>query len=512
MFETRKYQQDLIDDVYKAWDDGFKNVLCVLATGGGKSHILSKIVKEFDGPCAVLAHRKELIGQLSLTLARDEIFHRIIAPPDVIKDIVKSHCDQFGRAYYDSTSKHGVIAVDTLIGGRSHVYTKWCESIKLFVNDESHHLLAENKWGRASAMMKSARILGVTATPERSDGKGMSHDSHGLFHKMVNGPSMRSLIDMGYLSDYRVFCPPNDINFDEVKVSATTGDYTAPSVAKAIKKSHITGDVVSHYLKHGKDLLGLTFCVNVDAANDTALAFNQAGVKAVVVTGDTPSAERNRIMKDFADRKYLQLVTVNLINEGFNVPGVQIISLMRPTKSLGMYLQQVGRVLRPMPGKTHALIIDHVSNVIAHGLPDKHRVWSMEPRPKAKKGAPSEVIPLSTCVECCGVYEKIHKVCPYCGKEEEILRRDGPQFVSGDLFELDQATLSMMRGEVVKMDRTNEAQWAGDRKHEGYDDSQIYRMFYHKFGVDMCSAQALKKKEAEVLEIHLKEDYLLEIA
>ena len=397
MSALRPYQQKAKEDIYASWQTR-QNIVAVLPTGAGKTVLLSNIVNEFNASTCVIAHRQELVSQISLALATQGVRHKLIAPKNVIKNIINLHLFVIGRDYYDPNSKVATAGVDTLIR-RVDQLKAWAVTVRLWVIDEAHHLLRENKWGKAVEMFPNAKGLGVTATPLRADGKGLGADNDGVFEDMVVGPNMRELIDMGFLTDYRIFAPPSDMDLSEVTVSKTTGDYNKVKMVKAAKQSHIMGDVVDHYLKLAKGKLGITFAPDVAMATEIAERFNLAGVPAEVVSAKTPDTERAKILKRFKDRELLQLVNVDLFGEGFDLPAIEVVSMARPTASYGLYVQIFGRGLRPMylegapletteqrlwaianSIKPNAIIIDHVGNVVRHGLPDANREWSLDRR------------------------------------------------------------------------------------------------------------------------------------
>lgn len=388
-----------------------------------------------------------------------------------------------------------------------------------------HHLLRENKWGKATELFPYARGLGVTATPLRVDGKGLGRHADGVMDALIVGPGMRDLIERGYLTDYRVFAPASDIDLSKVPVSSTTGDYQAVALRDAARKSHITGDIVDSYLRIAKGKLGVTFCVSIELAQETAARFRAGGVPAECVSSETPEAVRAAVLRRFAAREILQLVNVDLFGEGFDLPALEVVSMGRPTESFGLYAQQFGRSLRPLAGKTEAIIIDHVGNVIRHGLPDGRREWTLDRRAKRARSS-SDEIPLRACPECTGVYERFHRCCPYCGYAPEPISRSSPEHVDGDLLEMDASFLARLRGEADLMAgpkipygatpevkgailkrhrelvetqnqlRGQIAWWAGWQRSLGRNDSEGYRRFFHEFGVDVASAQTLRTKEA----------------
>lgn len=528
---SRQYQTDLKNGVYKAWDDGHQNVLGVLPTGGGKTWVFSEIIAEHKGQAVAIAHRREIISQMSLSLATHGVRHRVIGPDNVIKMINRLHMTELRKSFYHPSAKVAVASVDTLIARREKL-NGWCNQITLVVTDEAHHLLKSNKWGRALTMFPRAKGLGVTATPCRADGKGLGVHADGVFSTMVEGPQMRYLIDNGFLSQYRVFAPLSDIDLSTVNTGAN-GDYTKPSLKAAVAKSQVVGDVVAHYRRIAPGKLGVTFATDVETAGNIADHFNAAGVPAAVLRAKTPDNERIKIMRDFRNRKLLQLVNVDILSEGVDVPAVEVVSMARPTKSFSLFAQQFGRALRPSPGKEHAIIIDHVGNVIHHGLPDAHRVWALDRRERVSRGTPPAVIPVKACPQCTAVYERIYAECPYCGFKPKPMARSGPDLVDGDLSELSPEVLAAMRGNVVDVGltpqeylaqsgagnlphvaamsaakqfrRKQEAQldlrgtmalWAGYQRAAGRPDSESYRRFYHAFGTDVLSAQALGRREA----------------
>ena len=210
--------------------------------------------------------------------------------------------------------------------------------------------------------------------------------------------------------------------------------------------------------------------------------------------------------------------------------------MARPTQSYSLFAQQFGRALRILPGKTEALIIDHVGNVIRHGLPDAKRIWSLDRREKRSRSTPNDAIPVRSCTKCTGVYERAIPECPFCGYKEVPAVRSAPAFVDGDLCELDAATLEAMRGAISEIDKDAEqyraelmakrvpqigqlahvkrhverqeaqkelresiALWAGYQRAAGRPDAESYRRFWFAFGTDVLSAQALNTREATEL-------------
>lgn len=353
---------------------------------------------------------------------------------------------------------------------------------------------------------------------------------------------MRELIGMGYLTEYRIFAPPSDFHRENIRVSDSTGELIKEDASREVKRSSITGDVVQHYLRLAPGKLGVTFCVDVEEATKTAAAFKAAGVPSEVVTAETPDAYRAAVLRRFKNREILQLVNVDLFGEGFDLPALEVVSFARPTESFALYAQQFGRVLRPSEGKTHGIVIDHVGNVLRHNLPDKPRIWSLDRR-EARSKKKDDAIPLKVCVECLQPYESVKKRCPYCDHYMPPAARSAPEFVDGDLTELDPDVLAALRGEIERKDgdfqpssylpipanirnrklwterqaaqwkfRESLAHWVQSEFNRGYGESESYRRFYFRFGVDIANAQLLGAREAGELAERITKELIITVA
>lgn len=536
----RPYQRKLVADVYEQWDAGMQFVAMVSATGSGKSMTLTEIVRmERDRGqyVLVLAHRQELITQLSDTMGRLEIRHQVIAANKVVRFAAKQSMENHGVNYVDPNSRVLVASVQSMRD------TKIAELAKLgkrltVVQDEFHHATKKSKtWGGVLTplMEAGARGLGPTATPCRADGQGLSRQTDGYADVLVHGPEMRWLIDNGYLSQYKIYCPPTDLRLENVETSKTTGDYKEKELKAEIGRSHIVGDIVSHYLKICPGKRGITFTVGVDTAEEVAEEYRRRGVPAVALSGRNADEERVQAIRDLKSGKILQIVNDSLIGEGVDIPAVEVVSFARPTQSYALYAQMFGRALRPFEGKSHAIIIDAVSNVMRHGLPDAPREWSLDRR--ERRTGKSEPSMVRVCTACAAVYERFRDACPDCGEPvPKPADRSGPVQLDGDLYELDPTVLAQMRNEVVGARETPEAmrdrltaqhvpipgvmsnvkrqrerldalvkldvvlaQWAGFRRAEGLSDSEIFRKFYLTYGMSWLEAQALKAADADKL-------------
>ncbi len=535
----RPYQTELLHNIYESWRKGHQNVLACLPTGAGKTVIFAKILKEHESvPTCVVAHRQELLSQISLALGREKIYHTLAAPPNVVKKIVAAHVNEFRKSFYYPNSTHVVAGVDTLVRKDEQ---PWMKNIKLWVQDEAHHIQQNNKWGKVLARFPNAKGLGVTATPERADKQGLSRSTHGYMDVLIVGPSMRELINLGFLSDYRVFSPNNNLNLAEVQ-TAKDGDYNKNQLNKAVKKSTITGDVVSHYKRFAFGKRGITFTISIEAAEEMAEAYKSAGVPAAAVSSKTPDSERSKMITLLKQGRLLQLVNVDLFGEGFDLPAIKSVSMARPTQSFAVFVQQFGRALRILSGEDNAIIFDHVGNIVQrHGLPDDYRPVSLDGIRKKEKQ--TSKVNVQNCGICAGVFYRYLKTCPYCGNTVTPVARETLETVDGDLSELNPEALATLRNKALlrlsvnpdmekekllsmgyqpvvansvakrhreRLKKQNElretiARWAGYQNYKSLTDIEVHKKFYLTFGIDVLSAQALGTKDADGLLRRIKD-------
>lgn len=531
------YQTDNLACIRAEWARGHKYVLYCLPTGGGKSVVVRRDVADTDAAGinqVVIAHRQELVAQMSEHVASMGVYHRIIAPANVISGIVAMHRKKFGRSFVKPDARCAVAGIDTL-KARQKQLAEWAKQIGKWTIDEAHHVLRENKWGLVATMFPNAIGLGVTASPQRADGMGLGRGykdakgkwtNDGLFDVMVLGPTMRQLIDMGALTEYEMCLPTSDLDRDTLTVGAS-GDFTQASLIEASEKSHIVGDVVAHYCQHAWGKRTIVFATDVATAHKMAARFKLFGIKAEAIDGTTDDTIRRDFVDRFRDGRLTILINVDLFGEGFDVPAVECVIMARPTNSLSVYLQQFGRALRLMAGKTRGLVIDMVSNWKQHGFPDKARNWSLERRERrgSTKPADPDDMPLTRClnIACLKPFERIHRTCPHCGTPVPVIGAGGGgvrdiKQVDGDLMLLDADVLARMRGDTVlpepwqvggissgiqnlnanKMVEKRAAQkalqdaldlWAGQRIAAGDTTDQAYRRFYLATGQTVLDVQ-----------------------
>jgi DNA repair protein RadD len=487
----RDFQQEVENGVFTSWNEpNVFNVMTVMPTGAGKTVLMGDIIAKMSRPTCAIAHRQELVSQVSLALNREGIHHGIVAPEKTKQQIIRLHHETHGFSRYSYRSDVRVAGVDSL----RDVDTKdrWFASVGLTVIDEGHHVLAANKWGKAFALFPNSRGLFLTAHAYRADGCGLGRHASGLVDRLVLGPTCRELINRGYLTDYDIYCPESDLDFSEVHISPTTGEYIMPELRAATHKSkQLVGDVVRKYVELAYGKLGVTFAVDIEEAKKLAAAYNAAGVPAEIITAKTPINIRGQFMRQFRERRILQLVSVDCLGEGVDVPAIEVVSLARRTASFQVYAQQVGRSLRPMVSddeariwgsygdwerlerikrsqKPKAIIIDHVGNTVYfaqyHGRLCSRQSYTLDDREskiRPRNGADS----LRPCSQgfkppdmvnivkgCLKPYEKFYTACPYCGVIPFVAGRAQPEQVDGDIVLLDPAVLIALQNEIAKID------------------------------------------------------------
>lgn len=533
--ELRTYQTTLINDVNRAWQNGARTVLMQLHTGGGKTVIMNNLTQQNDiGYTVTMAHRNELVSQISLSLALSGIPHRIVGQDKQIRLISQLHAKRCNRIYIDQTAPHVVGSVDTMVR-REFDFAPY---VRRWTVDEGHHVLADNKWGAVVAKFTHPDCRGLlpTATPLRADGKGLGSHAHGLADVMVQGPPARWLIDQGYLTRYKVAAVDSHIDAVLGAVGAS-GDWSQSQIDDALGTEIVRG-AATNYLKFAHGKIGVTFAHNVRRAVDIRDEFRRHGIGAEILVADTDPIERANIWDRLIARQIMQVVAVDVISEGVDIPAVEVGIMARPTNSLGLYRQQFGRFLRPAPNKSHALLIDLVGNFLRHrGGPDTHVEWTLDARESRGKRDNTEPVAIRICtnVDCFKAFERWRDRCPHCGAPVVREGRDIKE-VDGELSLLDDETISKLfadmaqavlsegayrdwlirskcppaaingnvalhQARIVALNTLRNVMgvWGGRMKSQGLSDAEMQRLFCARFGYNVLEAQSLNFKNATAL-------------
>jgi DNA repair protein RadD len=389
----RPYQSADIARLRAAFGGGADRVLYQAPTGSGKTVLFAAIVvgaAERGNRVVILGHRHEIVDQIGEALAQLGVAHGVIA-----------------AGYPETVSPVQIASVATLVRRLDRL-----ADIDLVVVDEAHHAVA-GSWRKILEAAGGAKVLGVTATPERLDGKGLDE----IFDRLVIGPSVESLITDGFLAPATCFAPKQSPDLAGVRVRA--GDYALEALAGAMSNGVVITSAVDEYARLCPGAPAIAFCVNVAHSQLVAASFAQRGYRAAHVDGNTPKDERRRLIAALGGGELHVLCNCGLISEGLDVPGVVAAILLRPTKSLALYLQQVGRALRPAPGKARALVLDHSANVFRFGPPAAPRPWSLTGRARDA----GERILQRRCPACGAVIDLACWECPECGT---VLRAPPP--------------------------------------------------------------------------------------
>lgn len=395
--------------------------LLVSPTGSGKTVMFSYLTGRLTVAgkrVLLMAHREELLDQISRTLRNFGVAHGVLGK----------------GGYYDPRLLAHVGNVFTLVKRMDRMATP-----DYIIVDEAHHGADGSTWDKVIAYFRALNpklvVIGVTATPARLDGSGLPG-----FRDMVLGPTTRELIELGRLSKYSLCLPSAGGMVDLSGVRKRAGDYARDEATGRTDKPTITGSAVDQYRKHCDGAPAVVFCGSREHAEHVAEHFRSNGYRAAAIDGTMK--DRGERVRDFGTNQIQVLTSCDLISEGFDVPGIVAAILLRPTQSLALYLQQVGRALRVAPGKERAVILDHVGNsmmplpgggyALNHGFPDDEREWSLEGCKRAKKDVDPDDVATKQCPKCREWNRALVSKCrnPDCGhvfvvKSRKIAERDG---------------------------------------------------------------------------------------
>jgi DNA repair protein RadD len=351
----RPYQVESVERIRESYGSGARRVAFQLPTGAGKTvcfaYILAGAVKR-GRRVLILTHRQEITDQVETALKLAGVPYGIIAAgyPE------------------DPDAPAQIASVATL--ARPRRLKRWQDKFSLVVVDEAHHAIA-GSWARVLASQPRAQVLGVTATPERLDGRGLREQ----FDDIVVGPSTASLIAWGWLSQFVAYEPTAAPDLSRASIRG--GDYAIEDI-RQVMNGVVIGAAVEEYKRICPGVPTVIFCVDVQHSKDVAQRFIDAGIKAAHVDGETPSEERRAAIAALGSGDLQVVTNCGLISEGVDVPNIGAAILLRPTASLALYLQMVGRALRPAPRKDRAVILDFSGNIARHGLPDAPREWCLD--------------------------------------------------------------------------------------------------------------------------------------
>jgi superfamily II DNA or RNA helicase len=393
------YQEKVVADFY-----GkrllHKRILIVLPTGGGKTYVAAEIIRSALAqlwPALVLSHRREIIAGTSDKLKRHDIPHGIIQAgtdprPQALAQV----------ASIQTLFRRGVV------DGRMEM-----PPAKLVIVDEAHHAPAWS-YQKIIESYPDAVILGLTATPCRSDGRGLG----GIFETIIEGPQVAELIAGGFLVRSRVYAPV--VQGPDLRgVKTHAGDYIECQLADRVNTDKLVGDIVTHWIKYGENRQTVAFAVNVAHSIHLKDEFVRAGIRCEHIDASTPKLERGATLARVASGEIQVVTNCMVLTEGWDMPEVGCCILARPTKKMGLYRQMIGRVLRTAEGKPDAIILDHSGAVYRHGVPEDPVVWSLKPDHKAHspKHTERQARAETGLLECpkCHALRVGGRPCDHCG-------------------------------------------------------------------------------------------------
>jgi DNA repair protein RadD len=396
--ELRAYQRSVFVRIWAAIEMGQRRILLVAPTGSGKTVIGAEIVRDAVSRSLrvlFLAHRRELISQASRKLHAAGIDHGILLP---------GYPPRLGEAVQ-------VASIATLHARAIRTATIDMPLADLVIVDEAHHARART-YRRILEAYPNAIVIGMTATPCRGDGRGLGN----VFEVLVECPPVAELIAGRFLVPSRIYAPTRP---DLSGVRVERGDYVEAQLAERVDTPKLVGDIVSHWHRLAERRPTVVFATSVAHAVHLRDEFRRSGVLAEHIDGSTPIEEREAILAKLAGGTVEVVVNCMVLTEGFDCPEIGCLVLARPTRSLGLFRQMVGRALRPASGKVDALILDHAGAVFAHGFPDDPIEWTLHEDRRAENTAQSARMQhrapaLTDCPECRAVRFE-GQPCPACG-------------------------------------------------------------------------------------------------
>ena len=413
MITLRPYQETMIEAV-RAELRAKRNPVIVSPCGSGKGSLIAFMVHGATqrGHRVIFAvHGKSLVVDMSERVARLGIEHGVLMGGE-------------RRQHWHPVQ---VASIDTL-HRMEHP-----PAAKLIIADECHLSLSPT-WRKTLDRYPNAALIGATATPIRTDSKGLGKQTGGLFDSLVLGPSEEELIKMGHLVGSRVLAPPAPSDLEGVK--KTAGEFNQKQLAQVCDKTRLIGDIVSHWKKHAEGRKTVSFGVDQAHAMHIKEQFSEAGVESVYIDAETSQKERQQIWRDYDCGSLKVISSVMTVSLGWDHPVCSCLIAARPTASLGLWRQMLGRGSRPYVGKTHFLVLDHSGNTHRHwpyGLFESQVEWSLDGA--AIKDSVDKAPSITTCKKCYATFRAGPRTCPYCGSEIRIVPRT-VEVEAGELTEI----------------------------------------------------------------------------
>ncbi len=466
IISLRPYQSNVVDATRAALRAGKRRVLAYLPTGGGKTRVATAIAQltlaKSAGRVIVLANRKQLVHQFAADLR------------DAGLDVGILQGDK-------TTGLHNRVIVASI----DTVHARGCifEDVALFIIDEAHGVAGSEKYRTLLFRYNRVPVIGLSATPF-ARGLGKPYPELGgkpLFEELIVGATVQGLVDDGYLTDLEIYCPskPDMTGAKSVRTAEGEMDFRQADIDEAADKPELVGDIIRHWLKLAGGVKTIVFASSIAHSRHVVEQFRAAGVTAEHLDCYMDDDTRGGILKRFERGEFTILSNVSLLSEGFDVPDTACMILARPTKSLTRFLQMVGRVLRPAPGKTHALLLDHSGSVERIGHPFDDLPLELDDGTPNKSGRQErerpEPKPCPSCkfIKPAGVHE-----CPKCHFAPQ--RQNDIETVDGELKKLDRKTRKPLKRETGQYVFS---QLLGYARNKGWKDGWAYHAYKDFTGV-----------------------------
>lgn len=428
----RPYQQDLVHRTRLEMRSA-KAIIIQLCTGAGKTPTACEIIRlalEKNSKVLFMAHRTELLSQASQKLTQFGIAHALV---------------KAGRPG-NIHARVQVASVQTLVR-RMQSFAGF--SPQLVVIDECHLAEAASYKRILATMCQQSYVIGLTATPGRLDGRGLGKPA-GNFDRILCGPTMEELIAQGYLVPLRFFSCEKQVDVSGIKL--THGDYNTKALTEMVDKPAITGDVIDHWQRLARGRKTLVFCVSIEHADHVAAQFRDAGIEALAVNGKWDDDLRAQAIADFERGGIDVLVNCQLFTEGVDIPAVSCIADLAWTQSLTRYLQRAGRGMRPYPGKSDCIYLDHANNLSRFGFPTEPREWTLAGA-ETKKKSQERALSVRVCPGCFAASPQGSQVCVDCGRPFEVKSKRDVDTVDGELQEVKPPTPEELAARAMRREQ-----------------------------------------------------------
>jgi superfamily II DNA or RNA helicase len=453
MYELRPYQQAAINNIKTAFVKGKNRIMVCSPTGSGKGVMLSHIINSAANKGSTvlfLVHRREIVNQISAYMDHYEIPHGVIMAGD----------------FHDPRFLVNLASIQTIV---RRMEQKTFEPSDIIIVDEAHHATAATYLKVINAFQKKL-LIGFSATPVRKSGMGLGN----LFDELITVATISDLVKDGFLVPTRYYAP---FTPDLSGVKITAGDYNEKQLNMVMLQGQITKGIVENWQKYGEDRQTICFTATVAHSVAVCEAFQAAGIPAEHIDGKSELEERKKVLRRYRNGDVRVLCNCAVFTEGVDIPQIACVIMARPTKSISMYLQCIGRGMRICDGKKDMILLDHAGVYWEHGPVEEITEWTLDETKKIasekneerkeKNSKPIE------CKQCGRVYTGQLK-CPSCGTIPDIKRYgEDVDYIDGVLGEI------VYKGGIGKKQKKPEKKEATkDEKQAFY--SQLMTYCYNK--------------------------------